>query len=223
MVGLPLSPGRAESHEFEYYRHGTLSLYAALETRTGEVLGKTAARHTSAEFVGFLDEVVASQPSGKEIHVIIDKLSAHKTKMVDAFLADHPNVRLHYTPTYSSWLNQVENLFSKIQRHVIARGVLAPSPICAGSSCVTSGITTKPPLQSDGLTPIPNTESNRSSFMCYVALVRPASRSGPALPGMRCQNFRRIGNFSNVLQLPTRRKNNGTWERIGRQGYHTGE
>jgi transposase len=122
---LPLSPGRAESHGFEYYRHGTLSLYAALETRTGEVLGKTAARHTSAEFVGFLDEVVASQPSGKEIHVIIDNLSAHKTKLVDAFLADHPNVRLHYTPTYSSWLNQVENWFSKIQRHVIARGVFS--------------------------------------------------------------------------------------------------
>ena len=120
---LPLSPGRAESHGFEYFRHGTLSLYAALETRSGEILGKTAKRHTSSEFVNFLEEIVASQPAGKEIHVIADNLSAHKTKLVDAFLAVHANVRIHYTPTYSSWLNQVENWFSKIQRHVITRGV----------------------------------------------------------------------------------------------------
>jgi transposase len=120
---LPLSPGRAESHGFEYFRHGTLSLYAALETQSGEILGKTARRHTSAEFVGFLADIVASQPEGKAIHVIADNLSAHKTKLVDAFLADHSNVRLHFTPTYSSWLNQVENWFAKIQRQVISRGV----------------------------------------------------------------------------------------------------
>jgi transposase len=122
---LPLSPGRAESHGFEYYRHGTLSLYAALETQSGEVLGKTAPRHTSAEFVDFLAELVASQPAGKEIHVIADNLSAHKTKLVGAFIEAHPHVRLHFTPTYSSWLNQVENWFAKIQRHVISRGVFS--------------------------------------------------------------------------------------------------
>jgi len=122
---LPLSPGRAESHGFEYFRHGTLSLYAALETRSGEVLGKTAQSHTSAEFVAFLEEVVATQPAGKAIHIIADNLSAHKTKLVDAFLANHANVRLHFTPTYSSWLNQIENWFAKIQRHVISRGVFS--------------------------------------------------------------------------------------------------
>ena len=120
---LPLSPGRAERHGFEYYRHGTLSLYAALNTKTGEVIGKTAARHTSEEFVAFLSDVVASQPKNREIHVIADNLSAHKTKRVDAFLAKHSNVHLHFTPTYSSWLNQVENWFSKVSRDVIARGV----------------------------------------------------------------------------------------------------
>ena len=120
---LPLSPGRLERHGFEYYRHGTLSLYAAFNTRTGEVLGKTAARHTSAEFVAFLTDIVAHQPRRKEIHVICDNLSAHKTKAVDEFLAKHMNVRLHYTPTYSSWLNQVEIWFAKIERDVIARGV----------------------------------------------------------------------------------------------------
>ena len=122
---LPLSPGRAESHGFGYFRHGTLSLYAALETQSGEILGKTARRHTSAEFVGFLSDIVASQPAGKAIHVIADNLSAHKTKLVDAFLAAHTNVHMHFTPTYSSWLNQVENWFAKIQRQVISRGVFS--------------------------------------------------------------------------------------------------
>jgi transposase len=122
---LPLSPGRAESHGFEYYRHGTLSLYAALDTRSGEILGKTAARHTSDEFVAFLHQIIASRPDGQEIHVIADNLSAHKTKLVAAFLSEHPQVQIHYTPTYSSWLNQVENWFAKIQRQVIARGVFS--------------------------------------------------------------------------------------------------
>jgi transposase len=120
---LPLSPGRAERHGFEYYRHGTLSLYAAFNTKTGEVLGKTASRHTSAEFVAFLTDIVVNQPRGKEIHVIADNLSAHKTAQVATFLAAHPKVHLHFTPTYSSWLNQVELWFAKIERDVIARGV----------------------------------------------------------------------------------------------------
>src|SRR5205085_11719708 len=120
---LPLSPGRAERHGFEYFRHGTLSLYAAFNTKTGEVLGRTAVRHTSAEFVAFLADIVAHQPKGKEIHVIADNLSAHKTKQVDQFLDDHPSVHLHFTPTYSSWLNQVELWFAKIERDLLARGV----------------------------------------------------------------------------------------------------
>jgi transposase len=120
---LPLSPGRIERHGFEYYRHGTLSLYAAFNTKTGEVLGKTAPRHTSAEFVAFLADICAHQPKGKPIHVICDNLSTHKTTRVAAFLDDHPNVHLHYTPTYSSWLNQVELWFGKIERNVITRGV----------------------------------------------------------------------------------------------------
>src|SRR5246500_1309199 len=125
---LPLSPGRAERHGFEDYRHGTLSLYAAFNTKTGEVLGKTAARHTSAEFVAFLADIVVNQPAAREIHVIADNLSAHKTKQVTEFLDRHPNVHLHFTPTYSSWLNQVELWFARIERDVIARGVFTPVP-----------------------------------------------------------------------------------------------
>ncbi|MEZ5398824.1 MAG: IS630 family transposase [Bryobacteraceae bacterium] len=120
---LPLSPGRAEHHGFEYYRHGTLSLYAALNTQTGTVIGKTAKRHTSQEFVQFLVEVVDQCPQRQEILIILDNLSAHKTQAVRDFLAAHPRVQLHFTPTYSSWLNQVELWFAKIERDVIARGV----------------------------------------------------------------------------------------------------
>jgi transposase len=120
---LPMSPGRAERHGFEYYRHGTLSLYAALDVRSGKVQGKTAPRHTSDEFVSFLDQVVGSCRPKQEVHVILDNLSAHKTARVQDFLKQHPNVHLHFTPTYSSWLNQVEIWFARIEREVIARGV----------------------------------------------------------------------------------------------------
>jgi transposase len=120
---LPLSPGRVERHGFEYYRHGTLSRYAALETATGRVHGKTAARHTSQDFITFLKEVVALCPPRQKIHIILDNLSAHKTKLGRQFLEQNPCLSFHFTPTYSSWLNQVELWFAKIERDVIARGV----------------------------------------------------------------------------------------------------
>ncbi len=120
---LPLSPGRAERHGFEYKRNGTLSLYAALDIRTGHVDGMTADRNMSAEFLRFLGRLVMTQPRHKEIHIIADNLSAHKTKAVAAWLAENPQVTIHYTPTYSSWLNQVELWFSKIERDMIARGI----------------------------------------------------------------------------------------------------
>jgi len=122
---LPLSPGRIERHGFEYRRHGTLSLYAALETATGRVHGKTTARHTSQDFVAFLEEVVAQCPTDRQIHIILDNLSAHKTKLVDQFLQNNSRVKFHFTPTYSSWLNQVELWFGKIERDLIARGIFS--------------------------------------------------------------------------------------------------
>ena len=125
---LPLSPGRAERHGFEYYRHGTLSLYAALNTSTGQIVGQTVPRHTSAAFVEVLGDIVATQPRRREIHVIVDNLSAHKTKSVTAFLEAHPRVHLHFTPTYSSWLNQVELWFAKIERDLLARGIFTSIP-----------------------------------------------------------------------------------------------
>lgn len=125
---LPLSPGRAERHGFEYYRHGTLSLYAALNTSTGEIVGQTVPRHTSDAFVEFLGDILATQPRRREIHVIVDNLAAHKTKGVQAFLEAQPRVHLHFTPTYASWLNQVELWFAKIERDLLARGIFTSLP-----------------------------------------------------------------------------------------------
>lgn len=123
---LPLSPGRARRPGFEYKRNDTLNLFATLNTTTGEVLGKTATRHTRDKFVAFLEDIVASQPRRREIHVICDNVSSHETPRVQAFLAKHRRVHVHCTPTYCSWLNQVENWFARIQRDVVTRGVFTP-------------------------------------------------------------------------------------------------
>src|SRR4029079_12972788 len=104
-------------------RHARLSCFAPLTSQRGEVLGQTVPRHTSAAFVDFLTDIVASQPKQRAIHVIADNLSTHKTQAVRTFLLEHPNVHLHFTPTYPSWLNQVELWFSKIERDLLARGI----------------------------------------------------------------------------------------------------
>lgn len=125
---LPLSPGRAERHGFEYVRHGTLSLYAALEVETGQVQGRPVARHTSQAFRAFLDEVLTSYEPDQEVHFILDNVSAHKTPAVREWQERHPDVHFHFTPTYSSWLNQVELWFAKIERDLIARGIFTSVP-----------------------------------------------------------------------------------------------
>lgn len=117
------SPSRLDGRRSTDYRHGTLSLYAALEVTTGRVVGKTAARHTSAEFIDFLGRIIKQTPEPREIHIVLDNLSAHKTQAVRDFLEQNSRVKFHFTPTYSSWLNQVEIWFAKIERDVIARGV----------------------------------------------------------------------------------------------------
>lgn len=82
-----------------------LSLYAALNPQTGEVIGQTTTRHNSQEFVAFLEEVVATQPAGRQVHVILDNFATYITDLVKGFLQRHPIVNFHFTPTYSSWLN----------------------------------------------------------------------------------------------------------------------
>jgi transposase len=108
------------------YRYGTLSLFDAFDAGLGEVLDNKASRHTSAGFVTFLTDIVASQPRGKEIHVVADNLSDHRTMQVDDFLPADRTVHLTFTPSYSSWLNEIAPWFSKIESDIDAYGVLPP-------------------------------------------------------------------------------------------------
>jgi hypothetical protein len=124
---LPLRSGQPERHSVEYVQHGTVSLPAALEVQTGKVQSRCVARHTSEEFVRFLDEAVVGQRR-KQIHLILDNLPAHKTAAVRAWLERHPQVQFHFTPTYSSWLNQVEIWLGMITRECIRRGIFRSIP-----------------------------------------------------------------------------------------------
>jgi len=124
---LPLRPGQVERRAVEYVRHGTVSLFAALEVPTGKVLGRCAPRHTSAEFVEFLDQAVRAHRR-KTTHVILDNLAVHKTPLVRDWQKQHPNVHFHFTPTYASWLNQVEIWLGMITRDCIRRGVFHSVP-----------------------------------------------------------------------------------------------
>jgi transposase len=100
-----------------------------LQHQDGRCRGQDSGQgHTSAEFVALLTDIVANQPRGKEIHVIADNLSVHKTKHVEAYLADHSNVHMHFAPANSSWLNQVELSFAKVERDIIAPGLFASLP-----------------------------------------------------------------------------------------------
>ena len=119
---LPLSPGRAERHGFEDFVTAPCRCMPPSTPRPAKCSANDRAAHLG-QFVAFLTDIVIDQPRGKEIHVIADNQSAHKSRPVTDFLAVHPKVHLHFTPTYSSWLNQVELWFSKIDRDVIARGV----------------------------------------------------------------------------------------------------
>ena len=148
---LPLSPGRAERHGFEYYRHGTLSLLAALDTKSGAVLAETVPRHTSAAFVEFLGDIVASQPKGREIHVIADNLSTHKTRL---FAPSCWNTRtctctlrrrILRGSTKSSSGSRRSNVISS---HAAS---LHPSPTSHGRFVGTSGTTTKRRNRSAGV------------------------------------------------------------------------
>lgn len=118
---LPLKPGLPERRSFDYVRHGTTNLYAALAVHQGEVTGQCQERHRHQEFLEFLKLLWRKYP-GLELHLIVDNLSAHKHHNVKNWLRKHPRVKLHFTPTHSSWLNQVEIWFSILSRKAILRG-----------------------------------------------------------------------------------------------------
>jgi transposase len=122
---LPLAPGRTERATHDYVRHGTTSLFAALDVATGAVIGKCHRRHRHQEFLKFLDHVHATLPRdpGVSVHVVLDNYGTHKTAAVKRWFLRHPEYHIHFTPTSASWLNQVERFFARITEDRIRRGV----------------------------------------------------------------------------------------------------
>lgn len=123
--GLPLSTGHIGSHTHDYKRNGTTSLYAAFNILTGKVIGKVANRTRSKEFLSFVKQLDRSTPKNKDLHVVLDNHSAHKTKAVMEWLATKPRIHFHFTPTSASWLNAVEGWFSQLERRALYRGVFS--------------------------------------------------------------------------------------------------
>jgi len=121
--GLPLKPGRLGTMTHDYKRHGTTTLFAALNVLDGSVIARNMQRHRHQEFIRFLNAVEREVPAGKVIHAILDNYAAHKHPKVRAWLACHPRWTFHFTPTSASWLNAVEGFFAKLTRRRLKRGV----------------------------------------------------------------------------------------------------
>jgi len=119
---LPLRPGQIERRTHDYVRHGTTSLFAALDAKTGEVLGECHARHRSVEFRKFLNTINRSVPQDFDVHLILDNYQTHKTAIIQRWLVQHPRFHLHFTPTSASWLNLVERWFAALTEKQIRRG-----------------------------------------------------------------------------------------------------
>lgn len=119
---LPLAPGIPERRTHDYMRHGTTTLFAALDVATGEVIGRLHRRHRSTEFLKFLRVIEAQVPSDLDIHLVMDNYGTHKTPSVQRWFARHPRFHVHFTPTSASWLNQVERWFATLTQKQIRRG-----------------------------------------------------------------------------------------------------
>jgi len=119
---LPMRPGQIERPTHDYRRHGTTSLFAALDVKAGTVIGQCYRRHRSVEFRKFLDTIDAAVPAHFDLHLILDNYGTHKTPLIHRWLARHPRFHLHFTPTGSSWINQVERWFALITEKRLRRG-----------------------------------------------------------------------------------------------------
>ena len=120
---LPMRPGQLERHTHDYKRHGTTSLFAALELKTSRVIGQLHRRHRSQEFRRFLDAIEANVPADLDVHIVLDNYGTHKTAIIRKWFAKRPRFHVHFTPTYGSWLNLVERWFAEITHKRIRRGV----------------------------------------------------------------------------------------------------
>lgn len=120
---LPMRPGQAERRTHDYKRHGTLSLFAALDVQVGKIIGRCFRRHRAQEFRKFLDTIEANVPDGLDVHLVLDNAGTHKTKLIRNWLAKRPRWHVHFTPTSASWINQVERFFGLLTDNQIRRGV----------------------------------------------------------------------------------------------------
>jgi transposase len=120
---LPMRPGQAERRSHDYKRHGTTSLFAALDVATGAVIGQCFARHRAKEFLRFLRQIEAAVPADLDLHLVMDNYATHKTPAVQRWLAKRPHWHIHFTPTSASWLNQAERFFADLTERQIRRGV----------------------------------------------------------------------------------------------------
>ena len=120
---LPMRPGQPARRSHDYTRHGTTSLFAALDIATGRVIGKCYTRHRAAEFRKFLDEIEASVPRDLDVHLVMDNYATHKTALIRNWLARRPRWHVHLTPTSASWLNQAERFFALLTERQIRRGI----------------------------------------------------------------------------------------------------
>lgn len=119
---LPMRPGQAERQTHDYYRHGTTTLFAALDIKSGEVFAQCHQRHTQKQFLAFLRKIERETPAELDLHAVMDNYATHKTPTVRRWLARHPRWHIHFIPTHSSWLNQVERFFAQITNQRIRRG-----------------------------------------------------------------------------------------------------
>jgi transposase len=120
---LPMRPGHIERRTHDYKRHGTTSLFAALDVATGKVIGSLHRRHRATEFRRFLDSIDAAVPSNLDVHLVLDNYATHKTPIIQRWLAKRPRYHLHFTPTGASWINMVERWFAELTNKQIRRGV----------------------------------------------------------------------------------------------------
>ena len=120
---FPMCPGQAERRSHDYVRHGTLSLFAALDTASGEVIGQCFKRHRAKEFKAFLKRIEANVPNDLDIHIVMDNVATHKTPEIKAWFAKRPRWHVHFTPTSASWINQVERFFAALTEKQLRRGV----------------------------------------------------------------------------------------------------
>ncbi len=120
--GLPMKKGRCGTMTHDYKRHGTTTLFAALDVLSGKVIGSCREKHKNADFLSFLRQIDRKTPKGLDLHLVLDNYGTHKHSNVNIWLADHPRFHLHFVPTSCSWLNLVERFFAKITDKAIRRG-----------------------------------------------------------------------------------------------------